>query len=376
MLLAAIQKSPIKIVKPPPAPAFHWPVHWAALLPTLVTAVGICLVLAVASWLVTRWLGHIGNADGATPERAALVHQVGRTVRHMASAIGVLLVLLVLIRGLGIGVPQLTWQALSGWLATRGVRLLVIVAAAYLVIRIIDYLVAHLQSILLAGADGDSRDRVERRKRVQTVGNLIRGVTIGVVAGMALLMGLRQLDVDITPVLTGAGVLGVAIGFGSQTMVKDVLSGLFLILENQMRVGDMITINGETGVLESLRLRITVLRGQDGTVYVFQNGSISQYANLTKDYSYAMLTLNVAAKEDLEHVRRVLEAMGKELHDDPAFKDKILGPLEVLGVQSVGSAGAQITARMRTLPMEQWKIASELRKRAQQYFAKENIALA
>ncbi|HEY7854955.1 MAG TPA: mechanosensitive ion channel family protein [Terriglobales bacterium] len=349
----------------------HIPTRLIALLPTMVTALVLVAVLALVMALLTRWLR--GVAPAGTTRAAG---HLAANIRAAVAAAGFLAVLAILARGAG-GAARLGWPQISRWATGPGLRILFIFAGAYILLRITHYFVAYLEDVLTSGENGPGAapDLRERYKRIETLGRLLRALAIIVILGMALLMALREANMDITPILTGAGVAGVAIGFGAQTVVKDLIAGIFLILENQIRVGDVITINGKTGLVETIRLRILVLRATDGTVYVFQNGSITEYANLTKDYSYAVLEVSVAYKEDVARVTHALQQIGEELQHDPAYASKILAPLEILGVESLSSASVSIKARMKTAPVEQWAVTRELRRRVKMRFEKDSIAL-
>ena len=156
-------------------------------------------------------------------------------------------------------------------------------------------------------------DVIERRRRAQTIGHLLHNVLAVLVASIALLMVLRELGVDIMPMLTGAGIVGVALGFGSQYLVRDVIAGFFLILENQVRVGDAAVVNGTGGTVESVNLRTITLRDAEGTVHVFQNGAIATLANRSKDYAYYVIDVNVLYEQDTDQVVAVLRKVGTEL---------------------------------------------------------------
>lgn len=337
-------------------------------LPAALAAAAVAAALALVIWLLSRWLH---RAAAGRPGARQLIRTLARTLE----AAGVLVVALIAFRGAGLGQPRLSWQQLSDWVMGPGLRILFIFVGAYILVRIVEFFISHLQAVLLSGGE-EGPDAVERRKRIDTLGRLLRALSLVLVLGMAFLMALREVNIDITPVLTGAGVLGVAIGFGAQTVVKDVIAGAFLILENQIRVGDVVTINGKTGLVETIRLRILVLRALDGTVYIFQNGAVSEIANLTKDFAYAVLNLSLASREDLDRVSRVLDEIGREMRADPAFGPRILGPLEILGVDSLAGAAFGLKARMKTLPMQQWAVDRELLRRIKVRFAQEQIALA
>jgi small conductance mechanosensitive channel len=195
------------------------------------------------------------------------------------------------------------------------------------------------------------------------------------VMGVAGLMVLRELGVNIVPILTGAGIAGLAVGFGAQHLVRDVISGFFIILENQVRVGDIVNINGKGGLVEAIRLRTTVIRGFDGTVHIFPNGAITEVSNLTKDYSYYVIDLGVAYKENVDRVMQVLREVGDQLQKDTAFGEKILAPLEVVGVDRFADSAVVIKMRIKTLPLEQWNVGRELRRRIKNTFDQQGIEI-
>ena len=153
---------------------------------------------------------------------------------------------------------------------------------------------------------------------------------------VALLMVLKEMNFDVRPLLAGAGVAGVAVGFGAQSIIKDVLGGLFLMMENQIRINDVAVINGKGGLVEEINLRTTVLRAEDGAVHIFPNSSIQSLANLTREYSYYVFSISVAYKEDTGHVIDVLKELGAQLMADDPYHAAILEPLEIMGVDKLG----------------------------------------
>jgi small conductance mechanosensitive channel len=216
---------------------------------------------------------------------------------------------------------------------------------------------------------------MERQKRAQTVSGIIErfsGVVVALVTG---LMVLAELGLNTTPILTGLGVVGVALGLGAQQLVGDLIAGFFHIFENQIRVGDVATINGTSGLVQELRLRTTVLRGIDGTVYVFRNGTIQTLANMTKDFSYFAMDLTVPFQEDTDVVTRILREIGAELQGDPQLKPFILEPVEVLGIDRFTDTAAILQMRMKTLPSKQWDVGREFRRRLRYRLEKEQIGL-
>jgi moderate conductance mechanosensitive channel len=264
-------------------------------------------------------------------------------------------------------------HALATWFFESGLRIGFILLLGYSIIRVVTLIVARFEQDLTASGSPDYSEHV---KRVRTLGNLIRSTVVVGVVSMATLMILRELNLDVTPVLTGAGIVGVALGFGAQTLVKDFISGFFLILENQVRVGDVANINGTGGLVEAITLRTIVLRDSAGTVYIFPNGSITTLANLTKDFSYYVIDLQVDYSEDTDRVIAVLRAVSQELREDPRYASSILEPLDVLGVDKFTDSAVVIQARIKTLPLKQWEVGRELRRRLLKRFLTEGIDIS
>ena len=196
-----------------------------------------------------------------------------------------------------------------------------------------------------------------------TLGAAISKVTTVFIVGIAVLMILREFQIDIAPVLTGAGIAGLAVGFGAQTLVRDVISGFFLLLENQVRVGDVAAINGTPGLVEEINLRTIVLRDSEGTVHVFPNGGITTLANRTMDFSYYVIDLPVSYRDDTERIAAIVREIGDTLQKDPAFGPFILAPLEILGVDAFADWWMLMKMRIKTVPLKQWEVGRELRKR-------------
>jgi moderate conductance mechanosensitive channel len=180
---------------------------------------------------------------------------------------------------------------------------------------------------------------------------------------VAVLMLLREMAIDIVPILTGAGIAGLAIGFGAQNLVRDVISGFFLILEDQVRVGDLARINGVGGTVEQVNLRTIVLRDGDGAVQVFPNGTITALANLSKQYSYAIVDVRVAYTENIDRVVGTLRDIGEPMQRDAVWGALVMGSLQIAAVESIEGGLSTIRARFKALPLNQGKVANELRRR-------------
>jgi small-conductance mechanosensitive channel len=259
------------------------------------------------------------------------------------------------------------------WLLTSGLKVVLIIALAWGLLRAVRVLLDRFERHV---ATKSGPGAFEHAKRTKTLSDLLQNLASLTIVVIATLTVLQELTVPIMPILTGAGILGLAVGFGAQTLVKDVISGFFLILENQVRVGDVAKINGTGGQVESINLRTIVLRDQAGTVHVFPCGSVTTIANMSKDYSYALLDVSVPIKHDIDEVITILERAAEGLRTEPEFGAQILAPLDVIGVESLSPTTVTIRVRLRTLPLRQWDVASEYRRRLKRAFEASEIVPA
>jgi small conductance mechanosensitive channel len=180
---------------------------------------------------------------------------------------------------------------------------------------------------------------------------------------------------DIGPLLASVGVLGLAISFGAQSLVKDVISGTFMLLEGQFGIGDVVRVTDVSGQVEKITLRTTVLRDSQGVVHIIPNGEITRVSNLTKTWSRAVLDVGVAYKEDVDRVIAVLDELGREFHADPEWGALLVEEPLVLGVEDLGDSAVVIRVSARTLPEKQWDVAREWRRRIKKRFDRENIEI-
>lgn len=210
--------------------------------------------------------------------------------------------------------------------------------------------------------------KAEFRKRADTVRSvLMHLITVSVVL-MTTLVLLSEVGVKIGPILTAAGIVGVAVGFGAQHLVKDLISGFFILLEDQIRVGDVVDIGGKSGLVERVNLRMTVLRDLAGNVHFVPNGEIKVVTNMTKDYSRYVFEIGVAYREDVDQVIDVIKQVDDELRQDEGFKADILEPIEILGLDRFADSAIIIKARTKTVPIRQWAIGREFNRRLKQRF--------
>jgi small-conductance mechanosensitive channel len=256
-------------------------------------------------------------------------------------------------------------ERLAEWATGSGLRIGLIALLSWLIVHVVGLVVRRIQGELGAATNIDV---IERAKRAHTLGSLIQNTVYTLVSTIATLMILRELAVDITPILTGAGIVGLAVGFGAQSLVKDIISGFFIILENQVRVGDVANIDGTGGLVERITLRTIVLRDETGTVHVIPNGSIQRLSNLTKDFSFYVTSIGVAYKEDTDRVTQILVQVAEDMLADPAFAPSMLGPLEVLGVDRFADSAVEVKVRLKTVPIRQWVVGREFLRRVKHAF--------
>ncbi len=254
-------------------------------------------------------------------------------------------------------------------LIRHAIRIALILLGAFLITRLIHRWVPRLRERAVAVMRRHAEvPNIELEKRAATLSSIFRKTVAVLIWIAAAVMCLREAGFDIGPILAGAGVAGLAVGFGAQNLVRDVISGLFLLVENQIRVNDVVVINGTGGLVEEINLRTTVLRSLDGTVHIFPNGAITTLSNKTREYSYYVFDVGVAYKEDTDRVVEVLREVGRELMEDPDYAPLVLEPLEVLGLDKFADSAVIIKARIKTLPIQQWKVGREMNRRIKKRF--------
>jgi moderate conductance mechanosensitive channel len=274
--------------------------------------------------------------------------------------------------------------ALEEWLSPEFVvpataalfRILLLFVAAAIATKFVARVVPALRQRVFESLKEDDAGRaLEMEKRAKTVGGIVRRTTVVLIWAVALAISLREIGFDIAPILAGAGVVGLAVGFGAQNLVRDVITGLFMLLENQIRVGDVAQINGTGGLVEEINLRTTVLRGLDGTVHIFPNGTITTLSNMTREFSYYVFDTGVAYKEDTDRVVAVLSEIAEELRTEEGFRAAILEPLEVLGVDQFADSAVVVKTRIKTQPLQQWRVGREMNRRIKKRFDREGIEI-
>ncbi|ASB48906.1 mechanosensitive ion channel family protein [Alkalitalea saponilacus] len=267
-------------------------------------------------------------------------------------------------------------RSLSNWVISELPGIVIILLAFAIFLKILRFSKAQFRKILYKRAEEDEHvDTVEAHKRITTLTSIIHAFLKIVLYMVVIMMLLSSFSVNIGPILASAGILGLAIGFGAQELVRDYIAGFFMLLDNQIRRGDVAIINGTGGLVERLELRTITLRDVSGVVHIFQNGKINSISNMTKEWSAMTFDIGVAYKEDVDNVMRVMKEVGDELYNDDAFKIHIIEPMEVSGLNEFGDSALVIRARIKTKPGQQWGIGREYRKRLKKAFDLNNIEI-
>jgi len=256
------------------------------------------------------------------------------------------------------------------WLLTGGLRILVIVIVLFVALRLVKILSRRLFGAFLKGAVDD-----EMRKRADTLGSLVRYLLSVSIVLTACVMVLGELGIEIGPILAAAGVVGLALGFGSQHLVQDIISGFFIILDDEIRVGDYVSTAGKAGIVERVNLRMTVLRDFSGNVHYIRNNQIDIVTNMTKEYSQYVFDIGVAYREDVDEVTGVIKQVDEDLRNDKEYGSMILEPIEILGLDQFADSALIIKARTKTKPLKQWKVAREFNRRLKKAFDEKGIEI-
>jgi len=256
------------------------------------------------------------------------------------------------------------------WAATSGTRIVLITILTWGALTAAGRLMGPLHREF-AGREPS----YERTKRADTLTAIVRTVSRIFIVLASSMMILKEIGIEIAPILATAGVGGLALGFGAQSLVKDVISGFFLLFEDQVRVGDIVQIDGRGGQVEKITLRTISIRDLSGNVHVIPNGSVNVVMNMTKDYSRYVFDVSVALREDPDEVFAVLREIGAEMQQDPQYGPSILEPLEILGVDSFAASAVVIKARIKTLPIKQWAVGREFNRRMKKRFDERGIEI-
>lgn len=336
---------------------------------TTVAVVGIAwIVVRVINRLIQRVFGVRDEIRHRYPFVATRADRylpiVRRGIVVLIQAVAALLVLQVW------GLDIIAWLSspVGRDVASRTLHIAMILGIAVLALELANGLV-HLYLDVRENADDDEVPS----QRLRTLLPLIRNVLMIVVSTLAGLVILSEVGISIGPLLAGAGVAGVAIGFGAQTLVKDFITGVFILIEDSLHVGDVACLGGKSGVVEAMTIRTVRLRDTDGTVYTIPFSSVAVIENLTKDFSFAVVDVRVAYNQDYERVVQVLRDVGQELKADPRIGRSVIGPTEVLGLEEISESALVIRVRIKAHPQKRWEVRREFNRRVKERFEREGI---
>ena len=263
------------------------------------------------------------------------------------------------------------------WGITAFPKLLILAILLFVSLKLLRLLMKRMRKFTLRRAnnrlDGEQFSEVE--KRINTILGIVEGIGKIAIWSIVSIIFLKIMGVNVGPILAGAGILGLAVGFGSQELVRDFISGFFIILENQVRTGDVAIINGKGGLVEKIELRTITLRDFSGVVHIFQNGKIDSLSNMTKEWSAMVFDIGVAYKENTDIVMEVMREVGDAMQKDDVWKAKIIEPIEIMGVDQFADSAVVIRARFKTKPIEQWNVGREYRNRLKKAFDARNIEI-
>lgn len=276
----------------------------------------------------------------------------------------------------------LSVESIVSWLLTMsatvgmvGVRVGLVLLIGYVAIRFARLGLQQLERVMVLASDDADQQSGTAQKRAATLIGILRTIAMAAIWAIVLIESLQLVGLDIAPILAGAGILGLAVGFGAQNLVRDLISGFFIILEDHIRLGDVAVINGTGGLVETITFRTISLRDFSGVVHIFPNGAINTLSNMSKDWSAFVLDMGVAYKEDTDRVVQVMQAVGEELRHDQDFAPLMIEPIEVVGVENFADSAVTLRARIKTKPLEQWKVGREYRRRLKKAFDAQGIEM-
>ncbi len=256
-----------------------------------------------------------------------------------------------------------------------GLRVFLMMVFAWIAVKVLQKFLRRLENRLIVKSVEEGEPPSESQKRIETIVRLIRqGMFLALWLTFGLVI-LKEFGVEVAPILASAGVVGLAVGFGAQNLVRDVIAGFFIILENQIRVGDVAIVNGTGGLVEHINFRTTVLRDLAGMVHVFPNGSISTLSNLTTEWSAYVFDIGVAYKEDTDQVIEIIREVGRTLREDVKFSRSILEDVDIFGVDKFADSAVIIKGRIKTKPIKQWEVGREFLRRIKYAFDENNIEI-
>lgn len=266
------------------------------------------------------------------------------------------------------------WHHFLNWVITDLPAIIILALILMGLLKLLGFVVKRLKKTAIQRLHKSQRDDEEGQKRINTIAEITQGVGKIFLWTIFILMILEKININIGPILASAGIVGLAVGFGAQELVRDFISGFFMLLEDQIREGDVAIINGTSGTVAKIELRTTTLRDASGVVHIFQNGKINSLSNMTKEFSAMVVDIGVAYKEDTDHVNAVLKQVGDEMMKDPTFGPQVVS-VDLWGVDQFADSAVILKVKLTTKPGQQWGIGREFRRRVKKAFDAQNIEI-
>lgn len=254
-------------------------------------------------------------------------------------------------------------KILSTWITQDGLKIIFIVLLAAFTVKLVKVFTKKMITLHVK-----KDENPEYYKKIQTLHSITMSVTKTIVIAVSTMLILQQLGINIGPILAAAGVLGIAIGLGSQKFVEDIIGGIIILLHDQIRVGDVVQIGDKSGLVEKINLNMIVLRDASGNVHFIRTGKLDVITNMTRDFSYCVLNVGVSYDSDIEKVMASLKSLGYDLQNDPAFSGYIIAPIEIQGLDKFGESSIIVQARIKTKPLYQWTVGREFNLRMKKKF--------
>jgi small conductance mechanosensitive channel len=350
-------------------------------------AIGIFAYWALRKWLPEAVKKILNKITIPGTEKKDL-QKISQVTSHILLVIGTLIIVFGIVISIlprfGVDISVVTkalkpaGSAVGIWLGIHGVRIFIVIIIGVVAHQISKRAIPwSIERAVFKREElrKEQTDVEEAKKRVETLSHFLVEATATIIWVIASFMILAEIGVNIGPLLASAGVIGIAIGFGAQSLIRDLFNGFFIIIENQYRRGDVVKIANIAGLVENINIRRTILRDLDGTVHVVPNGEVRVSSNLSKDWARVNLNISVSYNEDLDNAIQVMNRVGKEMAEEEYWRSLILEPPKVLRVDNLGNSGIDIKILAVTKPLSQWEVTGELRKRIKRTFDEEGIEI-
>jgi small-conductance mechanosensitive channel len=345
---------------------FHY--LFKATLGTAVTLVALLPLLGILSWMFKRFFAINEKVKTRFPGLEEKTNRYILLLRKVFRSILIIIALGVVAQIWGIPVSTLVASKAGSLIILRAIAILITLGVVVAIIETSDY----LKEYFLKSKGGKKKKITQKRKTLLPMINTTIKIAAGFIGGIVIL---DRLGVNTTPILAGAGIVGLAVGFGSQTLVKDLINGLFILFEESVRVGDYADLGKNEGVVEAVGLRTIKLRDVRGNVHVVPNSSIDTVTNMSKEFSRTVIDIGVAYKEDVDEVMEILREIGEEMRNDPNYGKNILEPIEIFGLQKFDDSAIVVRTRLTTKPLKQWGLKREFNRRVKKLFDQRGIEI-